>query len=375
MSKGHYPRAVTDSVDRLAALAQAAATVMEETDLAVVLKRAVSMAATTTGARYAALGILGDLGGLVEFVNEGIDQETVEAIGDLPRGHGLLGTVIREAHTIMVDHISEHPDSVGFPPHHPPMDSFLGVPVRVGGTVFGNLYLTDKPGGFSSDDAHMIEAVAAVAGSAVSNSRLQARLRQLALVDERERIARDVHDSVIQNLFAIGLTLQGLALRVGTGFEGTLNELVDRIDGAIDELRRLIFGLRQQPTPGVAPSLQRMLDELGRPASVELEVRPDIGFIDAERMTDLVAMIREATANALRHSGASRIAISLETVDRHLVATVSDNGSGFDHDPSDQSGPGMGLGNLRARALRLSGHVAISTEHGRGTVIEIVIPV
>jgi signal transduction histidine kinase len=91
-------------------------------------------------------------------------------------------------------------------------------------------------------------------------------------------------------------------------------------------------------------------------------------------MGDLIAMIREATANALRHSGASRITISLETVDRHLVATVSDNGSGFAHDPSDWSGPGMGLGNLRARALRLSGHVAISTEEGRGTVIEIVIP-
>lgn len=366
---------MTDPVDRLAALAQAAATVMEETDLAVVLQRAVSMAATTTGARYAALGILGDLGGLVEFVSEGIDQETVEAIGDLPRGHGLLGTVIREAATIMVDHIPEHPDSVGFPPHHPPMDSFLGVPVRVGGKVFGNLYLTDKPGGFTTDDAHMIEAVAAVAGSAVSNSRLQARLRQLALVDERERIARDVHDSVIQNLFAIGLTLQGLALRVGAGFEGTLNELVDRIDGAIDELRRLIFGLRQQPTAGVVHSIQRMLDELGRPSSVELEVRPDIGSIDAERMGDLIAMIREATANALRHSGANRIAISLETVDRHLVATVRDNGSGFAYDPSDPSGPGMGLANLRARALRLSGHVAISTEQGRGTLIEIVIPV
>lgn len=365
---------MTDPVDRLAALAQAAATVMEETDLAVVLKRAVSMAATTTGARYAALGILGDLGGLVEFVSEGIDLETVEAIGELPQGHGLLGTVIREAHTIMVDHISEHPDRVGFPPHHPSMDSFLGVPVRVGGTVFGNLYLTDKPGGFTADDARMIEAVAAVAGSAVSNSRLQARLRQLALVDERERIARDVHDSVIQNLFAIGLTLQGLALRVGTGYEGTLNELVDRIDGAIDELRRLIFGLRKQPTADVEHSLQKMLDELGKPPSVELEVRPSVGAIDAERMADLIAMIREATANALRHSGAGRIAISLEMVDRQLVATISDNGSGFAQDPSDSSVSGMGLGNLRARALRLNGHVAISSQRGRGTLIEIVIP-
>jgi signal transduction histidine kinase len=244
----------------------------------------------------------------------------------------------------------------------------------VGGTVFGNLYLTDKPGGFTSADAHMIEAVAALAGAAVSNSRLQARITQLALVDERERIARDVHDSVIQNLFAIGLTLQGLALRVGSGFEGTLNELVDRIDGAIDDLRRLIFGLRQQSTASVDHALQMMLDELGSPPTVELEIGPDIGSIDGERMGDLIAMIREATANALRHAGASRITISLETVDRHLVATISDNGSGFAHDPGDRSVPGMGLGNLRARARRLSGHVAISTEEGGGTIIEIVIP-
>jgi signal transduction histidine kinase len=365
---------VTDPVDRLAALAQAAATVMEETDLTIVLKKAVSMAATTTGARYAALGILGDLGGLVEFVNEGIDAATVEAIGELPQGHGLLGTVIRQARTIRVDHISEHPDSVGFPPHHPAMDSFLGVPVRVGGTVFGNLYLTEKPGGFSDDDAHLIEAVAALAGSAVSNSRLQSRLRQLALVDERERIARDVHDSVIQNLFAIGLTLQGLALRVGSGFDDSLNDLVDRIDGAIDELRRLIFGLRQQPIADVEHALERMLDELGRPPEVELDVGPGIGSIDAERIADLIAMVREATANALRHSGAGRITVHLETVDRHLIATVTDNGAGFVLDPDDGSGSGMGLGNMRARALRLNGHVAITSERGRGSVIEIVIP-
>ncbi len=365
---------MTDPVDRLAALALAAASVMEETDLAVVLKRAVSMAANATGARYAALGISGDLGGLVEFVHEGMEQGTVDAIGELPHGHGLLGTVIRQAQTLRVAHISEHPDSVGFPPYHPPMDAFLGVPVRVGGTVFGNLYLTDKPGGFTEDDAHLIEAVAALAGSAVSNSRLHARLRQLALVDERERIARDVHDSVIQNLFAIGLTMQGLALRVGGEFESTLDDLVDRIDGAIDELRRLIFGLRHHPIADVEHSLETMLDDLGRPPAVELEVSRSVGPIDPERMADLIAMVREATANALRHSGADRIAIHLETVDRHLIATVTDNGSGFDSAPTDGSGSGMGLGNMRARALRLNGHVAISSERGRGSMIEIVIP-
>jgi signal transduction histidine kinase len=362
-------------LDRLAALSEAAASVIEETDLEVVLQRAVSMAASVTGARYAALGIVGTHGGLIEFVHEGVDQETVDLIGHLPEGHGVLGTVIREARTLILDHIASHPDAVGFPPHHPPMDSFLGVPVRVGGEVFGNLYLTEKPGGFKPDDARIVEALAVIAGSAVSNARLHARLRQLALADERERIARDVHDSVIQNLFAIGLTLQGLALRVGPGFESSVNELVDRIDGAIDELRRLIFGLRHRPMADVEAWIERMLDELGRPDQVRIDVRTGMEDLDPERLSDLVTMVKEATANALRHSQADRIEIALEMVDRYLVATVRDDGIGFEEAAPEQTRSGMGLANLRSRALRLNGHVTLVSQPGVGTTVEIAIPV
>jgi len=364
------------SVDQLAALTEAAATVIEETDLATVLQRAVSMAATITGAHYAALGIVGAHGGLIEFVHEGMDPETVEQVGRLPEGHGVLGTVIREARTLVLEHIAQHPDAVGFPEHHPPMDSFLGVPVRVAGQVFGNLYLTEKAGGFTEADARLTEAVAAIAGSAVSNVRLHSRLQQLALVDERERIARDVHDSVIQNLFAIGLTMQGLALRVGPGFEAQINELVDRIDGSIDELRRLIFGLRHHPLADVGASLARMLDDLGRPEAVHLDLRPTVNDLDPDRLDDLVTMIREATANALRHAQATRIEIALDNVDRHLIATVSDNGIGFDPDQLNtaRAGSGMGVANLRGRALRLNGQVTIISRPGAGTTVEIVIP-
>lgn len=364
------------SVDQLAALTESAATVIEETDLAVVLQRAVTMAANTTGAHYAALGIIGTHGGLIEFVHEGMDAETVEMVGHLPEGHGVLGTVIREAKTLILDHIADHPDAVGFPEHHPPMDAFLGVPVRVAGEVFGNLYLTDKPGGFGDDDARLIEAVAAIAGSAVSNVRLHSRLQQLALVDERERIARDVHDSVIQNLFAIGLTLQGLALRVGSGFEIQLNDAVDRIDGAIDELRRLIFGLRNHPVVDVGAALARMVDDLGRPDAVTLDVRPTVENLDPERLAELIPMIREATANAIRHAQATSISITLEQIERHLVATVADDGLGFDPDAviGNRSASGMGLANLRSRALRLNGQVTVISRPGAGTTVEIVVP-
>jgi signal transduction histidine kinase len=360
--------------DRLASLVSSAATVIEQPDLTATLHRAVETAAFVTGAPYAALGVIGDHGSLIEFVHEGLDPATVAKIGDLPTGHGVLGTVIREAKTLVLDHIADHPDAVGFPEHHPMMDAFLGVPVRVGGKVFGNLYLTDKPGGFTKDDALLVEAVATIAGSAVMNARLQARLRRLAVVEERERIARDVHDSVIQNLFAVGLTLQGLALRAGPELEGTISDLVDRVDGAIDQLRRFIFGLRGEHQADLHRSLAMMVAELGNPAQVTIDVEPET-TLDPDRLADLLQMVKEATANALRHAEATNISIRVEKLDRFVVATVSDNGIGFDVTRKpDQGTSGLGLPNLRARARRLSGHVTISSNPGEGTVVEIVVP-
>ena len=153
-------------VDRFKALTEAAATVVGTAQLEALLGRLVETAKETTGAEYAALGVIGDHKQLIEFVYRGVDEETAKKIGHPPEGRGVLGTLIRERVTVRLDRISDHPDSVGFPPHHPPMETFLGVPVGTSDGTFGNLYLAEKPGGFTEEDEMVVAALAAVAGAA-----------------------------------------------------------------------------------------------------------------------------------------------------------------------------------------------------------------
>jgi hypothetical protein len=141
-------------------------------------------------------------------IHVGIDKPISQAIGALPRGRGLLGMISRTAKSVRVDHVAEHPDFTGFPPNHTDMGSFLGVPVRLESEIFGNLYLADKDGGFSENDQQAVEGLAIVSGAAISTARLQLRLRRLAVFDDRERIARNLHGAISQDLFAVRLTLQ-----------------------------------------------------------------------------------------------------------------------------------------------------------------------
>src|SRR5262249_52393234 len=150
---------------------------------------------------------------LEDFITVGIDESTHRLIGDLPEGQGVLGLLIVDAQPIRLPDIKKHPNSYGFPPNHPPMTSFLGVPIRVRGEVFGNLYLTEKTSDpeFPEVDEELRVGLAAAAGVAIENARLHNRVQELAVVEDRERIARDLHDTVIQRLFATGLALQATA--------------------------------------------------------------------------------------------------------------------------------------------------------------------
>ena len=215
--------------------------------------------------------------------------------------------------TIRVDDLTAHPDAVGFPAGHPPMGSFLGVPVKVGDTVFGNLYLTDKPGGFTEEDEILIEFLAVTAGSAVSTLRLQDRLRRAALLEDRERIARDLHDSIIQDLFAVGLHLQAASARVTTDPEGMRQRIdtsIDQLDESISSLRRYIFDLRPPvwARPNLRESLADLVGQLSAPyrASVSLEVSCAPDLVPRHLADELVATVKEALSNALRHSQAEQ---------------------------------------------------------------------
>src|SRR5690606_27604964 len=231
-------------VDRFKALTEAAATVVGTAQLEALLGRLVETAKETTGAKYAALGVIGDHKQLIEFVYRGVDAETARKIGHPPEGRGVLGTLIRESVTIRLDRISDHPDSVGFPPHHPPMETFLGVPVGTTEGTFGNLYLAEKPGGFTEEDEMVVAALAAVAGAAVETARLRSRHGRVAWTEDRERIGRDLHDSIIQDLFATAPDLQGRAAttddeRISTSLHGA----VDRIGATTDQVRRIVADL------------------------------------------------------------------------------------------------------------------------------------
>jgi len=194
---------------RFESLLSAGVAIFSEHSLERVLQQIVDSAREVVGARYAALGVLApDRATLSQFVTSGLTQAERERIGDLPRGRGLLGLVIREPQPIRSADINRHPQRYGFPPHHPPMRSFLGVPILVRQEVFGNLYLTDKQSAevFSDVDEELTIALAGAAAVAIENARLHARVGELVLLEDRERIAKDLHDTVIQRLFATGLS-------------------------------------------------------------------------------------------------------------------------------------------------------------------------
>jgi signal transduction histidine kinase len=362
-------------VHRLPELIEAAAAVVGAGDLEQVLRSLVAEAKGATGARYAALGVIGQHGVLTEFLHEGLTDEQTERIGALPTGKGVLGTLVREKRTIRLDSIADHPDSYGFPPNHPPMRSFLGVPVAAGGGAFGNLYLTEKEGGFTDDDVMLVEALSRIAGSAVATARLQERLRSMAVGEDRERIARDLHDSVIQDLFAVGLALQGIAERVtDPTAASTIEESVDRLDLVVESLRAYIFQLRATGDRGqLDDRLQELVSRMGSayPASVTLEIA--VARLPTEQLEDeVVKFVTEALSNALRHSRGTQVEVIVDVDSDSAQVVVSDNGVGFD--PLLEA-TGMGLANLRARAERLGGQIQVKRAKGSGTIVEMRMPV
>ena len=359
-------------------LVEAAAGVVGEVELSAVLRTTVKTAMQLTGARYGALGVLGEHGSVVDFVHHGMDPADARAVGHLPRGLGVLGTITREPETLRLDDIASHPDSVGFPEGHPEMTTFIGAPVRVGDKVFGNIYLTDKPGGFSEDDETVIEFLAVIAGSAVATLRLQERLKRSALHEDRERIARDLHDSIIQDLFAVGLGLQASVARVGRDPESVREQLekaIDKLDETIASLRRFIFDLRPPvwARPSLEHQLERLLSELSAPheVSVGLDFDCPPGIPDAEVADDLFAMVKEGVSNALRHGKPSVVDVRVAWEGERVRVSISDNGAGFDTDVDYE---GLGLANMSERVDRSEGSLFIDSAPGRGTVVHASFP-
>ena len=503
------------------ALLDAVAAISSDLDLRSVLARIVEAATRLTEARYGALGVIGERDVLVEFVTTGLTEAEHAAIGDLPHGRGILGLLIRHPEPIRLDDLAQHPDAAGFPPNHPPMHAVLGVPVRVRGTVFGNLYLTEKSGGrsFTEQDELLVGALANTAGFVIDNARaygLSERRRQwleaaadlddavqppvdldhalhqvaraartvaraeavaasvgegtppqlatgadadassyvaeldevleaaladpgstlrptertvgrhdvlvvplrthlvgpgvlvaffepgtgplpfedrellvsfaehaalaldraqglddraaLAVATDRERIARDLHDVVIQRLFATGLQLQRVETAVGDdeAASGIVRGAVDALDGTIRDIRGTIFELQR---PAGRGSLRADLRALAQ------EYAPLLGFDPVVRTSGpvdsvvppllrdhLMPVLREALSNLARHAGAEHAEVELAVADGALRLTVLDDGVGVGELTRES-----GLRNARRRATALGGTLELSQREPRGT--------
>lgn len=497
-------------------LLQAVSAVSSDLDLDLALTRIVEAATALTDARYGALGVLGNDGELVEFVTTGIDEETRALIGDLPRGRGILGVIIEDPSGLRLADLSAHPSSVGFPPNHPPMTSFLGMPVRIRGIVFGNLYLTEKAGGgpFTEEDEHLVEELARTAGYVVSNARsfalserrrqwleasaelaeqlqppvdptaalaqivatarrvsrahavalwsslgaehdtvsvapdadgdrvarLLARTRdevqpgsqvstarvdgtsvvvvplrshlapvtalvalgppdsalqdvqerdllagfadqvalsldrtqalsdrqELALISDRERIARDLHDIVIQRLFATGLQLQGVAaMSSGSPVGERLDGAVADLDDTIRAIRGTIFELQDRRGDSLRADVRGLVKEyvpvLGFSPTVRTSGPVDTA-VPADVRAQLLAVLREAVSNVARHALADSAEVDVVVAGDQLELRVADDGVGLPDDVVES-----GLRNARRRADDLGGTLEVSAVGERGT--------
>ena len=370
---------MTLTEQRLSVLADAAAALAGELDLDGVLEAIVRTAAQVTGARFAALGVIGEDETISKFVTHGVDEATVHAIGHYPTGKGILGLLIREPRILRLDNLQEHPASHGFPDHHPEMTTFLGAPIRSSGRVYGNLYLCEKAGGFVEPDEIVIQVLAAQAGAAIENAVLSSRLQSLAVQNERERISRELHDGVIQTLFSIGMGLESArALLPGdTGrVDERLNAAIDGLDGAIRELRNYIFRLR--PSEAAQMGLTRGLSELAREYEVNALVRPQLELqrdldarVPAPLVPDLLQVVRESLSNCAKHANASRVEIAASVSDGHVEVHVRDDGTGF-----VPQGPrvGRGLDNIAERAAAVDAKLEIDSAPGHGTLVRIAVP-
>lgn len=367
--------------EKLRRLMDAVLMIEADIELPALLRHIVEEATNLVEARYGALGVLNESRtGLDQFLTVGLGDAEELGIGPRPTGRGVLGLLITEPEPLRLSDLAAHPESYGFPDRHPPMTSFLGVPIRVrtGDQVWGNLYLTDKLGAadFSEEDEALAEALALAAGIAIENARLHDRVRVLSVLDDRDRIAMALHDKVIQRLFASGLTLQSAArLPDRDDMADRVGRVVDDLDTTINEIRGTIFELSNASIPGgLRHAVLDVADELAPTLGARPEVRFN-GQVDnmvPQPVADhVLAVVRESLTNAGKHARASRFAVTLSVAD-DLTLEVTDNGVGIQL-PADGQG-GLGLGNLRTRAEKLGGYFEIKPADGGGTRVTWCVP-
>jgi signal transduction histidine kinase len=348
-----------------------------ELNLPIVHRRLVEEACSLVNARYGALGVLNsDRTAIGQLLTVGLSEESQYEIGEQPTGLGILGLPIADPRPVRLADLTADPRRIGFPEHHPEMKSFLGVPVLVQGNVYATLYLTEKTDAseFSESDEHAAMALAQAAAIAIENARLHTAMREFSLTEDRDRIARDLHDSIIQRLFAVGLSLQGTArLTARPEVANRIGEAINSLDETIRQLRTAIFDLE---TTINRDGLRRKVYDLLLEMTPVLGTNPQVTFSGQVDSTVLgqagdhmLTTLREALTNVGKHAGASHVVITIAVTDViHLI--VADDGRGLGANVGD----GLGLKNMRRRAERLGGHLDLGASREGGTRLSWQIP-
>jgi signal transduction histidine kinase len=364
----------------LQAMSDAVLAIAAELSVEAVLQRLVDAARELAGARYAALGVPDGEGAFEQFITSGMSDELVAAMGPLPRTHGLLGAMLESERPYRTLDIRKDPRFRGWWPRaHPQMRSFLGVPIVARGGIIGAFYLTEKLGAdaFGDDDQQLIEMLAAHAAIAIENARLYERSRELTVVEERNRVARELHDSVTQNLFGVVLAAEAASTlmdRDPAAARVQLDRVRELARAGMEELRSLIYELRPAALAdeGLAVTLRKHVGVLRRvyPQEIALKVsgasRPG-----APRDGDVFRIAQEALHNALRHAHATRIDVTFTARDGRLALTVADDGVGFDPAAAEVRGRRLGLTSMEERARALGGALRVESTPGEGTRVRL----
>ena len=370
------------TVEQIRALVEAGIALTSELSLEVILQKLVEIARKQVNARYAALSVLDPDGNIAQFVTSGISDEERKRIGHIPEGRGLLGVLLREGESLRLADMSQDPRSCGFPPNHPQMKSLLGVPVLSRGRIIGNLYLTDKQGSpaFEDTDEEIVRMLATQAASAIETGRLQEQLESLARLEERERIAMDLHDGVIQSVYATALHLEDAGERLDAPAEArpVIDRSIDTLHQVIKDIRSYIFELRAQVSevddlPGAMRELAESL-RVNTLMSVDVEISaPPHGQLTQAQAVGLFHIAQEALNNVSKHSRATAVSIRLASRNGRVELEVKDNGMGFEVGEAGATDR-HGLRNIKDRARSLGANVIIDSKVREGTMVRVELP-
>lgn len=378
---------------QLEALNAAALSLITELDMGIVLQKVVDLSRELVKSKYGALGVLNDDGTEIEqFITSGLEPEERSRLGNAPEGRGIFRMLIQEGKSVIIDDIQGHDSHHGFPSEHPKMNSMLGVPIKTKGKIIGDLYLTEKIDlsdpdgkstiGFTEEDRKILEMFATQAAIAIENARLYRQIQQLAILEERQRFGMDLHDGVIQSIYAVGLMLEDIQRRVDfdprRAKEG-ITQAIQSLNTAISDIRNYILDLRPQHFQG--RDIIQGVEELARAlrANTFVDVAVNIKEVDPrrfspERTVEILHIAQEALSNVQKHAKASEVEISMVTKDRELVLAIMDNGISI-HPKSLESTNGNGLRNMRDRTNTLDGEIDIRPREEGGTEVILRVPV